>query len=404
MNNSGIPDSADAVVVGGGISGAAAAFFLARAGLRLVIVERLPALAALTTAQSMEAMRAQFVEPENVAMMRESIAFYEAFAERTGLPGYDIGLHQQGYLFLTTEPDGPQAFRQRVESQQRMGLTDVEFLSGDEVRRRFPYIAGEVTAGTFRQRDGWLAAHEAAYGFVQASGARVCLNTTVTGVTVTGGRVVGVDTNRGAISAPVVVLATGPYSARVAALAGVDLPLQILRRHRLTIGEHPLVPQDAPMTVDQDSGAHWRPESPGAALAWAQPHLGERGASSEPPGEPADEVLPNPMFGYEVLEGVSRLCPFWIQVAESLKRDQVFLTAGQYTVTPDDKPIIGPHPDLAGLFFNLGYSGHGVMAAPGGGRLLADLVLDPADDATNPFSFRRLAALDPDDIAHKRLL
>jgi glycine/D-amino acid oxidase-like deaminating enzyme len=110
------------------------------------------------------------------------------------------------------------------------------------------------------------------------------------------------------------------------------------------------------------------------------------------------------MFPHEVLEGVSRLCPFWIKVAESLKRDQVFLTAGQYTVTPDDRPIIGPHPDIGGLFFNLGYSGHGVMAAPGGGRLLADLVTDQADDASNPFSFRRLATLDPQAIIHKRLL
>jgi glycine/D-amino acid oxidase-like deaminating enzyme len=91
-------------------------------------------------------------------------------------------------------------------------------------------------------------------------------------------------------------------------------------------------------------------------------------------------------------------------VAESLKRDQVFLTAGQYTVTPDDKPIIGPHPDISGLYFNLGYSGHGVMAAPGGGRLLADLATGQADDADNPFSFQRLKKLDSESIVHKRLV
>lgn len=341
-------------------------------------------------------MRAQFVEPENVAMMRESIAFYEAFSENTGLRDYDIGIHQQGYLFLTTQPDGLEIFRQRVEAQHRLGLTDVELLDGDEVRRRFSYISEEVTAGTFRQRDGWLSAHEAAYGFARASGAQVLLNTAVTDISVRGGRVTGVVTERGSISAPVVVLATGPYSVRVAALAGVELPLQIVRRHRLTIGQHPRVPQDAPMTIDQDSGAHWRPESPGAALAWAQPE--------EPPSEPTDEVMPNPMFPFEVLEGVSRLCPLWIEIAESLKRDQVFLTAGQYTVTPDDKPIIGPHPDVGGLFFDLGYSGHGVMAAPGGGRLLADLVTRQVDDADNPFSFRRLATLDFNSVVHKRLV
>jgi glycine/D-amino acid oxidase-like deaminating enzyme len=110
------------------------------------------------------------------------------------------------------------------------------------------------------------------------------------------------------------------------------------------------------------------------------------------------------MFSFEVLEGVSRLCPFWTEVAESLKRDQVFLNAGQYTVTPDDKPIIGPHPEIEGLFFTLGYSGHGVMAGPGGGRLLADLVTGKADDSTNPFSFRRLAKLGDTPVAHKRLI
>jgi sarcosine oxidase subunit beta len=399
-----IPKSADVVIVGGGISGAASAFFLARAGLKPVIVERLSALAVLTTSQSMEAIRAQFVEPENVAMMRESIAFYEAFAECTSLPGYDIGLHQQGYLFLTTHPDGPRVFRERVEGQHSLGLTDVEFLDGDELRRRFPYVSKKVTAGTFRQRDGWLSAHEAAYGFARGSGAAVVLNTNVTGITLDGrdaasqkgGRVTGVVTSRGAIAAPLVVLAAGPYSAQVAAQAGVGLPLQIVRRHRLTIGRHPLIPQDAPMTIDQDTGAHWRPESPGAALAWAQPH--------EPPGEPTDQVQPNPMFTHEVLEGVSRMCPFWVIVAESLKRNQIFLTAGQYTVTPDDKPIIGFHPDHPGLYLNLGYSGHGVMAAPGGGRLLADLVTGQVEDSDNPFSVRRLATLDPGTVVHKRML
>jgi sarcosine oxidase subunit beta len=388
--------SPDAIIIGGGINGAASAFFLARAGLRCLIVERLPALARLTTSRSMEAMRAQFVEPENVAMMSESIAFYQHFAQHTGLAGYDIGVHQQGYLFLTTAVDGPQRLGQRVAAQHSLGLDDVEFLSGAEVRQRFPYAAAEeITAGTFRQGDGWLSAHEACFGFTRASGATVLLNTAVTSFTIVSGRVAGVETDRGPLAAPMVIIAAGPYSGRVARLAGVDLPLRIVRRHRVTIGQHPLIPQDAPMVIDQDTGAHWRPEKPGAALAWAQAH--------EPPGQPLDDVPANPRFVHEVLEGVYRLCPFWLDVAESLKRDQVYVQAGQYTVTPDDKPLIGPHPEIGGLFFNTGYSGHGIMGAPGGGRLLADLVSGQARDDANPFSLRRLDNLDTRD-AHQRLL
>ncbi len=389
-----LPRTADVVVVGGGIIGCASAFFLSRAGLRPLLVERLPTLAGLATAQSMEAFRAQFVEPENVAMMRESIAFYERFAGETGLPDYDIGLRQQGYLFLTTTEDGPERFARRVSDQHALDLRDVEYLAPDEVRRRFPFVTGGITAATYRARDGWLSANEAAFGFASASGATVATGVTVTGFRRSGARVTGVDTDAGPVDAGAVVLAAGPYARRLAGLLEIDLPLTNLRRHRVTIGGHPLIPKDAPMTIDQDSGAHWRPESGGAALAWAQTH--------EQPQEPADRVRPNPDFPFEVLEGVARLCRFWEEVAGSLKSNQVHLGAGQYTLTPDDRPIIGAHDQIEGLFFNCGYGGHGVMAAPGGGRLLADLVNGRVRDPDNPFSFRRLAGLE--DTAHQRLL
>ena len=389
------PSTADAVIIGGGINGAAAAFFLARAGLRPIIVERLPVLAGLTTSKSMEAFRAQFVEPEHIALMRESIDFYAHFAERTGLPDYDIGIHRQGYLFLTTPPERVAEFQQRVATQHALGLRDVIFLDGAATRKQFPYISPDVLAATFRAGDGWLSSNEATQGFARASGAQITLDTTVTGFSLAGGRVTGVETDRGPIAAPVVVLAAGPYAARVAALAGVELPLQAIRRHRVTIGDHPLIPTWAPMTIDQDTGAHWRPEGPGAALAWAQAH--------ELPGEPVDNVRPNPNFPFEVLEGVARLSPFWEEAAGSLKRNQVHLSAGQYTMTPDGEPIIGPHPEIAGLYFALSCNGHGVMAAPGANRLLADLVTGRLDDAANPFSFRRLAGLD-EAAAHRRLL
>ena len=94
-------------------------------------------------------------------------------------------------------------------------------------------------------------------------------------------------------------------------------------------------------------------------------------------------------FPATVLEGITHLTPFWNEVAESLTRDNVFLSAGQYTCSPDNKPIIGPFAGIPGVFFNLGYAGHGIMASPGGSRLAIELVLHPEQNQQNPFRLER---------------
>src|SRR3979409_996078 len=101
-----LPTSADVVVIGGGIVGAATAFFAARAGLNVVLLEKRPALCTLTTPVSTGAFRLQFDNPEEIALVREGIDLFEHFAEVAELPGYDIGLKQQGYLFCTTDEAG----------------------------------------------------------------------------------------------------------------------------------------------------------------------------------------------------------------------------------------------------------------------------------------------------------
>src|SRR3954468_11193392 len=101
-----LPRSANVVVIGGGIAGASDAFFLARRGLSVVVIERGEQLAGLTTAQSVACFRAQWDEPDYAALVLPSIEFYGAFAERVGLPGWDIGLRRGGWLFATGAEDG----------------------------------------------------------------------------------------------------------------------------------------------------------------------------------------------------------------------------------------------------------------------------------------------------------
>jgi sarcosine oxidase subunit beta len=379
------PATADMVVVGGGIVGAATAFFADRAGLKVVVLERRAGLATLNTARSLEAFRCQFEDPDDIAMMRESVAMFESFAAVVGLPGYEISLHQQGYLFVTRREDGPALVAARVARQRAASLLDVEALSGDEARHRFPYLSHDVTAATFRAGDGWLAAHEVTYGFAAgAPNARFLLETEALGFDVHQGRIAAVRTSRGDIATPCAVVAGGTFSGRLAAHAGVSLPMTPVRRHRAGIKSHPLIPHHAPMTLSLDSGAHWRPEGPGAWLGWS-------GAYDERPDEPRDDVRADWTFPAVVLDAVVSFCPFYRQVANTLTQENVTVEAGQYDLTPDAKPLIGSAGGPEGLFVHTGYSGHGVMGSPAGARLLVDLITGRVAESANAFRVSRFA-------------
>jgi len=371
------PASCDVCIIGGGIIGAATAFYATRANLKTIVVEKRAGLGELTTSASLAAFRAQFGDAANIALMRESIAVFENFR---AFSGAEIDLRQPGYLFVTTARDGYEKFGARVEMQRAAGLRDVELLSGDDARKRFAYLAPAITAATFRAKDGWLSAHELTYGFARTSGARFFLETNVTNWLKQGARVVGVQTDRGEIRAQNVLLAAGPFSIPLARMLGIELPLENVRRQRLAVKAHRLIPRDAPMTIDADSGAHWRPDGAGAVLGWSR---------EESPSAAADFIAPDWEFPAVVLDGVARMSPFWNEIIPALKKNDLALVAGQYTETPDNNPLIGAHPEIAGLYLNTGYGGHGVMASPGGSRICIGVLTGKLRGAENPFRVER---------------
>jgi sarcosine oxidase, subunit beta len=319
--------------------------------------------------------------------VREGISLFENFADVTGLPGYNLDIHEQGYLFCTLAPERVAWQKELVARQHSWGLTDVEWLTGDEARTRFPYISPDVVGARFRAGDGWLDVRRLTMGYAAAAaalGAVFVVNAGVTGFDMADGRVRGVTTPVGQVSAGAVVIACGPFSGEVAALAGLDVPLSLVRRQKLIMPDVPEVPAWAPMTIDEANGAHWRPALRGAFLLFT--------AAGVPPGPPLDDVPTSADFAFGLLDpssdhAVARISPFWRDVW-ARQTAHWFLQAGQYAYTPDHRPYLGPTP-IKGLYLNCGYSGHGIMAGAGGSRLMVDTITGKVSPENNPFRFDR---------------
>lgn len=376
------PRSADVVVIGGGIVGVATAFWTSRAGLDTVLVEMRDGLSTLTTPNSVECFRAQFTEPTMVSLAKPSIEIFDNFSDVVDIPGYDISIRHQGYLFMTDDPVMLDDVKGAVAQHHALGVKDSEFLDGDEVRRRFPYVSPDVIGATFRQNDGWLSSHEATQGFAKGSDALFFLRTQAVDIETDSKGVAGVVTSRGKISTRIIVNAAGPFAGVVGKMAGVELPVETVRRQKVFIAPQPGIPQDAPFSVDLVSGAYWRPEVGGALLGWVDPE--------EPPSDPTEKLPVDWDFPALVLDKLIRLNPFWEDIAELLKREDVHVSAGQYVYTPDEQPLIGEVPEVPGFFLNCGYWA-GVMLSPEAGRRIAGLITGDMQPQENPLRPSRYA-------------
>lgn len=379
-----LPRTADIVIIGGGIIGCVTAFFAARAGLRAVVIEKRPLLGSLTTINATGAFRLQFDNPEELALVRESVEVFTHFGEVTGLGEYDLDLRQQGYLWLARTEATAARQREQVRQQRSWGLDDVEWLSGAEARTRFPYVGEQIVGARWRAGDGWLDVRRLTMGYAHASAATCVMKTAVMGFDLTGGRVQCVVTDRGTIATERAVIAAGPFAGVVAQLVGLDLPVALVRRQRVLLLDVPEVPPDGPMTIDEETGAHWRPAAHGAHLMFTQPGV--------PPGPPLEDVLPTSDFAFGLLDPASdhalaHIAPFWRAVWER-GTSHWYIRAGQYTYTPDHRPLIGPTA-IPGLFVNGGYSGHGIMGSTGGSRLLVDTITGTLAPEKNPFRLDR---------------
>ena len=265
--------SADVVIIGGGIVGSSIAWHLTEAGCRnVLIVERESHQGKGSTGKSMGGVRAQFATPVNIQMSLYSIPFYASFEERLGLPSE---YRPQGYLFVATKPSHLDYLRTNQQLQKSLGLAQALMLTRADIVAIVPQLrSDDVLGGSFCPTDGFVDPYSAMVGFTTRAcenGATLWRSTEVTGIAHDGSKISGVETTRGPVSTLVVVNAAGPWAAQTAALAGIKLPVEPLRRMLVPTEPFDGVSHAIPMVVDMTNGFHFRPESRGFLLAWNDP-------------------------------------------------------------------------------------------------------------------------------------
>jgi sarcosine oxidase subunit beta len=357
----------DVVVIGAGVIGASIAYHLARNGCRDVVVLEKDYIGSGSTEKCPGGIRQQFATEANILLSMESVRFFENFEEETG---YTADFRQYGYLILATSKAELAAFRDNIKLQRKLGL-EVDLLSSEEAGKLVPGLnSDDVIGASFCVADGYADPYSVVSGFISAArklGVKIHEETEVTGIKLVKGRVKGVQTTGGDFATDVVVNAAGPHAGIIAAMAGVNIPLQPSRRHIfITEPEYgqdgslsSLSRPDLPMVVDFHNGFWFRRE--GACLIFGMRNPDEPGGF--------DTSVDWSFFSGALSKAACHRLPALYNTG--IARGQ----AGLHSDTPDNNAILGETPGVRGLFLACGFSGHGFMHAPAVGRLITDLIL-----------------------------
>jgi sarcosine oxidase subunit beta len=369
-----LPRSASTVIVGGGVVGAAAAFFLTERGERDVLLLERDRLGSGTTSGGLGGIRHQFVDELDVRMSQLATAFWRTFEDRTGAK-HDF--RERGYLFIANTAEGVAQLREPMGLYERLGV-GVETFGRVEIAELVPGMrVDDLAGGRYCARDGYGDPLQALAGFAaaaQLAGASFREGIAVRELLREGDRVTGVRTPSGDVSAARVLVAAGCWSSPLCATAAIAVPIWPYRR---SIMESSPIPQlaNVPLVIEWESGFHFRPK--GSAQRFAMPNLTadgreEKGPAGAPSAFPGD---------FPPLDVPPALEP-WVK-ARAAWRHPAFADlrivrswSCYYEMTPDDHPIVGRVPGVSGLFVAAGFSGHGFMHAPATGELVVEEMLD----------------------------
>jgi len=340
--------------------GVSTAYHLAARGCRnVVLLERADFLGSEATGKCAGGIRYQFSTEINVRLSQLSLPMLERFEAELGQA---IDLRWPGYLFLIDNEKDLATMKQNIAMQNRLGVGTC-LLTPQEVAAKVPLLnlAG-VIAGAWHAHDGLADPSGVVQGYAagaRRAGAQVYTGVAVTEICVEGDQIKGVETTVGPIATPVVVNTAGPWAGQVAAMAGVDLPINPVRRQIVVTTPLRGVPADFPFVIDFRTALYFHREGQGILTGQANP--------GEPPS--FDQSIDHAWTEQHLEWAVER---FPLLAQAGLLREW----AGLYEVTPDAHPVIGRLADPAGFYVAAGFSGHGFMHGPITGVLMAELILD----------------------------
>jgi len=369
-----LPDSASVVVIGGGVMGASTAFHLAEAGVDVVLLER-DSLAGGSTSKAAGGVRANFSDELNIALGLRSLTAFENFSVR---PGQEIDLIQDGYLFVLTTPDDVALFEKSVALQNSLGVNS-RMLTPEQAQEISPLLSiSGVLAAAYSPRDGHCTPESVVLGYATGArghGAQIFTQTTVTGITLDGNQIAGVQTSEGFIKTNCVINCAGAWSPQIGQMVGLEIPVVPYRRELLVTESIANLPSRFPMTIDYSTSFYFHREGEGLLTGFSDQSIAPgfslaRDADfSEKLGELAAVRAPA-VLDAEVRTG-------W---------------AGLYEVTPDHNALLGEWNEVSRFLYATGFSGHGFLQGPAVGEILRDLYLgaEPFVDIS-PLNIERFA-------------
>jgi sarcosine oxidase, subunit beta len=358
-----LTERTDVVVVGAGIHGASTAFHLAARGVGVIVLER-GAAGSAATGRSSGLVRMHYDLAAESALAWHSYDYFANWPERVG---GECGFVRTGFLRIV--PAAQEApLRANVADQQALGIR-TSLISADEVAEIAPDLFTEDFAVAAHEPDsGYADPSGACAGFLAAARARgavVRQNCAVEEIEVNDGRVAGVRTSAGRIAAPVVVLAAGAWSAKLAATAGVEIDVRAWHHDTgfVSLPEgRDVLDGRLPTVIDDINELYFRREGRNLALVGLED-------GNRVDDRPEDDSRSDPHFLDNVVDRLCRRAPAF---AGAEFRGAHGGTDG---ISPDQRPILGAHgPD--GLVLQCGFSGTGFKIAPAVGLAISELIVD----------------------------